>query len=189
MVASPLFQIFHLGKRAESHHMNRHQYHLGNRASLVNRAHMKRPLGKDNGKATIQECFLVQQDSTCGTQKSTIPWRGVLKQQPETRRQRETPAIDLFSLYVLFSYLRPRDATLVNSFFQLSSYARANVRITRERKNKRKIPMRASRDLKWQNNMYKLKRSINLPPLLWNSHWPCYRIPQMYCTIEYTRIN
>ena len=44
MVASPLFQIFHLGKRAESHHMNRHQFHLGNRASPVNRAHMKRPI-------------------------------------------------------------------------------------------------------------------------------------------------
>ena len=90
----------------------------------------------------------------------------MLKQQPETRRHRETPAIDLFSLYVLFSYLRPHDATRGNSFFQMSSYARANVRITNEKKNKRKIPMRASRGLKWQNNMYKLKRSINLPPLL-----------------------
>ena len=57
----------------------------------------------------------------------------MLKQQPETRRQRETPAIDLFSLYVLFSYLRPRDATRGNSFFQLSSYARANLRITNEK--------------------------------------------------------
>ena len=45
MVASPLFQIFHLGKRAESHHMNRQQIHLGTRASPVNLAHMKRPKG------------------------------------------------------------------------------------------------------------------------------------------------
>ena len=45
-------------------------------------------------------------------------------------------AIDLFSLYVLFSHFRPRDATQGNSFFQLSSYARANVPITND-KNKR----------------------------------------------------
>ena len=41
----------------------------------------------------------------------------------------------------------------------MSSYAGANVRITNE-KNKWKIPMRASRRLKWENKMYKLKRSI-----------------------------
>ena len=41
----------------------------------------------------------------------------------------------------------------------MSSYASANVRITNE-KNKMKIPMRASRGLKWENKMYKLKRSI-----------------------------
>ena len=64
-------------------------------------------------------------------------------------------AIDLFSLYILFSHFRPRDATRGNSFFQMSSYARANVRITNE-KNK----MRASRGLTWENKMYKLKRSI-----------------------------
>ena len=64
--------------------------------------------------------------------------------------------IDLFSLYVLFSQFRPRDATRVNSFFQMSSYARANVRMTNE--NKSKIPMRASRGLKWENKIYKLKR-------------------------------
>ena len=69
--------------------------------------------------------------------------------------------IDLLSLYVLFSHFRPRDATRGNSFFQMSSYARANVRITND-KNKRKIPMRASRGLKWENKMYKLKRSIEL---------------------------
>ena len=69
--------------------------------------------------------------------------------------------IDLFSLHVLFSHFGPRDATRGNSFFQMSSYARANVRITNE-KNKRKIPMRASRSLKWENKMYKLKRSIEL---------------------------
>ena len=41
--------------------------------------------------------------------------------------------LDLFSLYVLFSHFRPRDATRGNSFFQMSSYARANVRITIEK--------------------------------------------------------
>ena len=40
--------------------------------------------------------------------------------------------IDLFSLYVLLSHFRPRDATRGNSFFQMLSYARANVRITNE---------------------------------------------------------
>ena len=44
--------------------------------------------------------------------------------------------IDLFSLYVLFCHFRPRDATRGNSFFQMSSYARANVRITNEKKEK-----------------------------------------------------
>ena len=48
-------------------------------------------------------------------------------------------AIDLFSLYVLFSHFRPRDATRGNSFFQMSSYARANVRIINE-KTKEKFP-------------------------------------------------
>ena len=66
--------------------------------------------------------------------------------------------INLFSLYVLFSHFRPRDATRGNSFFQMSSYARANVRITNG--NERKIPMRASRGLKWENKMHQLKRSI-----------------------------
>ena len=38
--------------------------------------------------------------------------------------------MDLFTLYVLFSHFRPRDLTLENSFFQMSSYARAYVCIT-----------------------------------------------------------
>ena len=47
--------------------------------------------------------------------------------------------IDLFSLYILFSHFRPRDATRGNSFFQMSSYARANLHITNE-KTKGKFP-------------------------------------------------
>ena len=43
------------------------------------------------------------------------------------------PGIDLFSVHVLFSHFRPRDATPWNSFFQMSSYARANVRITNKK--------------------------------------------------------
>ena len=46
--------------------------------------------------------------------------------------------------------------------FKMSSCAHANVRITNE-KNERKIPMRASRGLKWENKMYKLKTSISHP--------------------------
>ena len=41
--------------------------------------------------------------------------------------------IHLFSLYVLFSHFRPCDATRGNSFFQMLSYACANVRITNEK--------------------------------------------------------
>ena len=47
--------------------------------------------------------------------------------------------IDLFSLYILFSHFRPRDAARGNSFFQMSSYARANLRITND-KTKGKFP-------------------------------------------------
>ena len=68
-------------------------------------------------------------------------------------------SIDLFSFYVLFSHFRPSHATRGNSFFQMSSHAHANVCITNE-KYRRKIPMRASRGLKWENKMYKLKRPI-----------------------------
>ena len=77
-----------------------------------------------------------------------------------------SPGTDLFSLYVLSSHFRPRDATRGNSFFQMSSYARVNVRITIV-KNKRQIPMRASRGLKWENKMYRLKRSIKLVRAVW----------------------
>ena len=48
-------------------------------------------------------------------------------------------SIDLFSLYILFSHFRPRDATRGSSFFQMSSYAHANLRITNE-KTKGKFP-------------------------------------------------
>ena len=54
--------------------------------------------------------------------------------------RRTVSSIDLFSLYVLFSHFRPRDATRGNNFFQMSSYARANVRITNEKKQKIKFP-------------------------------------------------
>ena len=57
----------------------------------------------------------------------------------ETRRCRDIEGIDLFSSYILFSHFRPRDATRGNSFFQMSSYARANLRITNE-KTKGKFP-------------------------------------------------
>ena len=36
----------------------------------------------------------------------------------------------------------------------------ANVRITNDKK-KRKVPVRVSHDQKWENKMYKLKRSID----------------------------
>ena len=44
----------------------------------------------------------------------------------------------------------------------MSSYARANVCITNDKDN-RKIPMRASRGLKWEIKMYKLKMSLRKP--------------------------
>ena len=45
--------------------------------------------------------------------------------------------IELFGLYVLFSHFRPRDASRGNSFFQMWSYAGANVRITKEWKKQK----------------------------------------------------
>ena len=48
---------------------------------------------------------------------------------------------------------------LKNSFFQMSSYAHTNVRISNA-KNKWKISLTASGGLKWENKMYKHKRSI-----------------------------
>ena len=42
-------------------------------------------------------------------------------------------AIDLFSLYVLFSHYRSCDNTLGNHYFQISSYARAYLRIIYEK--------------------------------------------------------
>ena len=47
--------------------------------------------------------------------------------------------MDLFSLYVLFSHFRPRDVTPGNTFFQMSSSARAYVCIIYV-KTKRKFP-------------------------------------------------
>ena len=67
-------------------------------------------------------------------------------------------AMDLFSLYVLFSHFRPRDATRGNSFFQMS-YARANVPITTKKKQK----ANSHEGITWsemENKTYKLKRSI-----------------------------
>ena len=69
-----------------------------------------------------------------------------------------TSLIDLFSLYVLFSQYRPRDNTLENSFFQISSCSRAYVRTTRQSV---KFPC----DLYSENKTYKLKRSIPRNPV------------------------
>ena len=84
-----------------------------------------------------------------------LPSEGLELRTRKGRVLTEILPIDLFSLYVLFSHFRPRDATRGNSFFQMSSYALANVRITNE-KTEGKFP----RGLKWENKMYKLKRSI-----------------------------
>ena len=66
--------------------------------------------------------------------------------------------IILFSLYVLCSHFRARDGTPENCFFQMSSYACANVCISCNRP--KKIPWRISRGLNWENKTHKLKRSI-----------------------------
>ena len=49
-------------------------------------------------------------------------------------------AIDLFSLYVLFSQYRSRANTLENCFFQISSYSPAYLRIIYE-KTKGQVPL------------------------------------------------
>ena len=66
----------------------------------------------------------------------------VLRDSKQLLRETNKPsneAIDLFSLYILFSHFRPRDVTRGNSFFQISASARANLRITNE-KTKGKFP-------------------------------------------------
>ena len=85
---------------------------------------------------------------------------------------------DLFSSYVLFSHFRLRDATRGNSFFQMSSYARANVLITNEKKKKENF----HEGITWYalKSVYTLKRSIldslsihlHLAFFLWpRTHW------------------
>ena len=78
-------------------------------------------------------------------------------------------AIDLFSLYVLFSHFRPRDVTLGNSFFQRSSYASAYV-CKLMKKTKGEIPLGTSRGLKWENKTYKLKARLNGFNICFNMH-------------------
>ena len=59
---------------------------------------------------------------------------------------------------MLFSHFRPRDATRGNSFFQMSSYARANVRLTNEKKKEN-----SHEGITWsqmENKIYKLERFI-----------------------------
>ena len=68
-----------------------------------------------------------------------VPEFGPFPQPYSERKLRSSFIIDLFSLYVLFSHFRPLDATLGNSFFQRSSYARAHVRINYE-ETKGKFP-------------------------------------------------
>ena len=76
-------------------------------------------------------------------------------------------SIDLFSLYILFSHFRPRDATRGNSFFQMSSYARANLRITNE-KTKGKFP--------WGHHVvWNGKQNVQVEKVYWWSScsWRC----------------
>ena len=66
-------------------------------------------------------------------------------------------SIDLTSLYVLFSQYKSRSNTLGNSFFQISFYLRAHLRLTVKRQWG-KFPL----DLYWENKTYKLNRFIVL---------------------------
>ena len=82
-------------------------------------------------------------------------WNGLIYQKFSLWGRREL--IDLFSLYVLFPHFRTRDTTLGNSPMHVQMYAQLW-------RNKRKIPIRALRGLKWENKTYKLKKSIYLTP-------------------------
>ena len=72
--------------------------------------------------------------------KTRSPPPSLLFKGQATKQGPVNGSIDLFGLYILFSHFRPRDATRGNSFFQMSSYARANLRITNE-KTKGKFPL------------------------------------------------
>jgi len=73
---------------------------------------------------------------------------------------------DLFSLHVLFSHFTSCDATLKNSFFQMSSLSTCKCTHNLWKK-KRKIPMRISRALKWENITYKPRSSIGFWQIMW----------------------
>ena len=82
-------------------------------------------------------------------------------------------SIDLTSLYVLFSQYKSRSNTLGNSFFQISFYLRAHLRLTVKRQWG-KFPW----DLYWENKTYKLNRFIVL----------CFR-HTMKLEIDVTRLS
>ena len=82
-------------------------------------------------------------------------------------------SIDLTSLYVLFSQYKSRSNTLGNSFFQISFYLRAHLRLTVKRQWG-KFPW----DLYRENKTYKLNRFIVL----------CFR-HTMKLEIDVTRLS
>ena len=79
-------------------------------------------------------------------------------------------AIDVFSLYILFSQCRSCDVTLESCFFEFASCSRAYIRIIYEKT--RQTLLGTSHDLHWENKIYKLKRSIHIHRMNWvRTNW------------------
>ena len=73
--------------------------------------------------------------------------------------------MDLHSLGILFSHNRPRDDSLENISHEISRSARA-LWTHKLWEDKRKIPLKISRSLFWENKTNKLKRSLTRLRLL-----------------------
>ena len=79
-----------------------------------------------------------------------------IKPQSRQKELRLCQVIDLFSLCVLFSHLRPCDVLMgiLPLFFH-----KLCIHVHENKTTKKLFPRVASRDLKWENKTYKLKRS------------------------------
>ena len=87
-------------------------------------------------------------------QSEPAPW----KKAHQLVADEQMKPIDLFSLYVLFSYFRPHDVLMgICLFFFISC---AYICTCWDDIWKKLFPRVASRGLKWENKTYKLKRSI-----------------------------
>ena len=95
----------------------------------------------------------------------------------------EGSEIDLFSLYVLPSHFWQRDATRGNSFFQMVSYARANVRITNEKQKEN-----SHEGITWSENKINNVQAKEVYSLLASFYWLCWIDIPWWWTLSFFKI-